>query len=196
MQFSSFSHTHRPLLKTNASPIVLGASERSLTGRRWGALHIPTSTVRFALRLHGKAKLASTCNPRLLDADLYPTLSCPRTGSPQRTPPFGNIPHSCPLISKKAIASRGTLQQLNSNTDPRRNGHEDWGRGEEGGRLRKHNETQEFLSITPANPAVQRGAFQKQKTRNKKKNNKTTTPRESKNKTYQVPSISSLPLPP
>lgn len=75
MQFSSFSHTYRPLLKANASPILLRGSEGRLPGRRWGALHIPTYTVRSALWLHGKAKLASTCNPGLLGADLYPTPS-------------------------------------------------------------------------------------------------------------------------
>ena len=42
-------------------------------------------------------------------------------------------PHVCPLptlclqLSRKAIASRGTLQQLNRNVDPRRGGHEDGG---------------------------------------------------------------------
>lgn len=56
--------------------------------------------------------------------------------------------------------------------------------GEEGGRLRKENETHEFLSVTPANPPVQRGVFHRKR------------PRESRNKTYQVPSISSLSLPP
>lgn len=53
----------------------------------------PYYTVRFALRMHGKAKLlASTSNAGLLDSDVYPTPSHPRTGSPQHAPPVRQHP--------------------------------------------------------------------------------------------------------
>jgi len=70
-------------------------------------------------------------------------------------PPIWQPPHPCPLstlcllLPRKMTASRGTLQQLTETQN-----HEGMGI-----RTGGTQETQEFLSVTPANPPVRRGAF-------------------------------------
>lgn len=175
MRFSSCSHTYRLLLKTNASPILIRGSKRSLTGGRW---ELCTSLPTAYVSLSGCTGRRSSSRLPLTRGCWIQTYTLPLASMHRQPPNSATSPHSCPLRAKEATASRGTRQRLNSNADPRRSGHED------GGRLRKHNETQEFLSVTPANLPVQPGAFHRK------------NPRERKNKTYQVLSISSLPLPP
>lgn len=140
-------------------PYTVRADKCNLTGRRWEALNISSNastwSVRFPLWLQLKGKLAPTCNPGPLGwmqtSTLPPHIHTHAT--PDADPQFGNIPTHAPclLLSRKAIASQGTLQQLNRNTDPRRGGHENGGG--------HTHETQEFLRVTPANPPVQRDAF-------------------------------------